>query len=600
MVYMKIHFTIFFIFLFGTQAVSAQPVVVDASSLGQVPGLNYLPDVEGKVLIDQNLRSYIKTFLLEDTVSVYPSWPVSSPGQNERGGVFGNLDDDPELELIYPVGAALYAFNIDASAVDGWPRTLDDPTDGAASFGDIDGDGIGEIVVTTHEIGTFASGKIYAFEVDGTNVSGFPVTTEGGSVRTPVLADLDGDGALEIIVAIRNWPEGFISVYRGNGTVYPNWPQRMDYVPAAAVAVGDINGDEIPEIIAESYYRLHAYRPDGSLLPGFPYLPGADRVFSYSSPVLADLDEDGNREIICGDHSITDGSGAVHIVRYDGTSWQGWPKITGSWIYGPPSVGDINDDGFLDIAVGDQMLSVTPANKIYAWTAITGDALPGFPILNVFGVNSQIILADLDGDGKIELMADDNTATGKYPGYNHDGTIMGNWPLKVNGSTFFVNPLVVDIGLDGTMAIAGGGYDQESGNTNVYLWNANVEYNAELAVLPILQYNTRHNGVYGDYLMVGTPEVPQQIKGGWKIFPNPASVSLTLCLPDFSVYSSPPEDIQVGIFSSSGMKIYDHKYMHNGREIHIDLAGYPSGIYWIAAGSNNKKKEMMKFIIISH
>ena len=84
----------------------------------------------------------------------------------------------------------------------------------------------------------------------------------------------------------------------------------MDYVPGSEVAVGDINGDEIPEIITESAYYLHAYTPGGTLMPGFPYSPGPDRVFSYSTPVLADLDEDGNREIICGDHSQTDGSGA--------------------------------------------------------------------------------------------------------------------------------------------------------------------------------------------------------------------------------------------------------------------------------------------------
>jgi hypothetical protein len=596
---MKFFAPLIVVFLFITQAASGQPVVVDAANLEGIHGLKYLPDVEGKVLIDKNLYSFQQTYLSEDTVSVYPSWPVSKNGYNERGGVYGNLDDDPELELVYPVGAALYAFNIDASDVDGWPRTLDYPTDGAASFGDIDGDGVGEIVVTTHETATFSFGTIYAFEIDGSNVSGFPVTTEGGAVRTPVLADLDGDNTLEIIVALRDWPEGFICVYRGDGTVYPNWPQRMDYVPGSAVAVGDINNDEIPEIIAESYYRLHAYRPDGSLLTGFPYLPGADRVFSYSTPVLADLDEDGNREIICGDHSITDGSGAVHIVRYDGTSWQGWPKITGSWLYGPPSVGDINDDGFLDIAVGDQMLSTTPANKVYAWTAMSGDALPGFPILNIFGVNSQIILADLDGDDEIELMFDDNTSDGKYPGYNHDGTIMEDWPITVNGSTFFINPMVVDINLDGTTAISGGGSDQGKGSTDLYLWNAHVGYNSELAVLPILQYNTRHNGVYGDYLMVGIPDVPEAINGGWKIYPNPASANLTLCPPELKGYSNFPEDIQIWIYSSFGINIFNKKIKNDGREIHLDLNGYPSGIYWIAVKSNNRKEEMMKFIIIS-
>jgi hypothetical protein len=334
-------------------------------------------------------------------------------------------------------------------------------------------------------------------------------------------------------------------------------------------------------------------------MQGFPYSPGDGRVFSYSTPVLADLDEDGYREIICGDHSQTDGSGAIHIVRYDGTSWEGWPKITGSWVYGPPSVGDINQDGFLDIVVGDQMLATIPSDQVYAWTATTGEALPGFPITNVFGINNQIILADLDGDNEIELMTDDNTSVGRYWGYNYDGTIMDNWPIMVNGSTFFINPMVVDIKLDGTMAISGGGHELESGNTNLYLWNAHVEYNPNLAILPILQYNTRHNGVFGDYLMVGTQEIPAGIKQGWKIFPNPATTSLTIIPSDFQGNSNHPEDLGIGIYSSSGMKIFSKNYKNDGREIHFDLNGYSTGFYWIGVKSGEMKEEMVKFIIIS-
>ncbi len=295
--------------------VRGQVRVVDASMLPDTYPARFLPDVEGKVVVDESYFNYLSAAGNRQTITVFPGWPLSATGSNERGGVHANLDDDPELEVIYPIGPALYAYNIDGSNVAGWPQALDYPTDGAASFGDIDGDGFGEIVVTTHQIATFAVGSVYAFERDGTNVTGFPVATEGGGVRTPVLGRLTGDDALEIIVAIRDWPDGLIYVYRGDGTILPNWPQRMDYVPGSAVAVGDITGDDISEIVAESYYGLHVFTPDGFLMEGFPYLPGLARVFSYSSPVLADLDGDGLREIICGDHSIENGTGAIHVVR---------------------------------------------------------------------------------------------------------------------------------------------------------------------------------------------------------------------------------------------------------------------------------------------
>lgn len=520
-----------FIFIFIASTFPAiwlygQKMVVGAEELGEIPGIRYFPDVEGKVLIDKSLLDLVLLSRQDDTVTVYPNWPVVKFGSNERGGIYCNLDFDPELELVYTIGQKTYAFNINGTTVAGWPRTLDYPADGAPAFGDIDGDGFGEIVVTTHQTSTFATGTVYAFEINGANVFGFPVTMQGGPLRTPVLADLDDDGADEIILAVRKWPEGFIHVYRGNGAMFPNFPVRMEHAPGSAVAVGDITGDGVPEIVAESYYTLHAFNLEGVILPGFPYSPGENRVFSYSSPVLADLDGDGLREIICGDHSTNQGDGAVHIVRSDGTVFPGWPQPTDYWIYGPPSVGDIDGDGTLDITVGDQVISPTPANKVYSWNSLTGEMLPGFPITGIYGVNSQVILADLDADDQIELVFDDNAAIdniGRYRGYNHDGTPMENWPLETQGTTFFINPFVADINLDGILDISGGGTDQVTSNTFIYLWNSNADYNQDLAVLPILQYNTRHNGVYGDYLMVGAKGPEPGIPEPAIIFPNPVS-----------------------------------------------------------------------------
>jgi hypothetical protein len=560
--------------------VCGQNEVIDISRLDYSGNIRFLPDVDGKVVIEKSFYQYLLPGPGRDEIPVFPGWPVTVGGANERGGAFGHLDEDNSLEIIYPAGLALYAFNVDGSTVVGWPQTLDNPTDGSAAWGDIDGDGVGEVVVTTHQNATFAIGSIYAFEGDGSLVPGFPIATEGGAVRTPALADLDLDGALEIIVTVRNWPDGFVFVYRGDGTIYPGWPQRMDYVPGSAVAVGDINGDEIPEIVTESYYRLHAYSADGVLLPGFPYLPGENRVFSYSTPILADLDGDGNREIICGDHSIGDGTGAVHIVRHNGISLPDWPRFTASWVYAPPSVGDIDSDGELDVVAGDQTLSSTAVNKIYAWTAMTGEAIPGFPVEEVFGINSQIILADLDGDGQIELMADDNTSDGKYAGYNHDGTVIEGWPLPVDGSTFYINPFVADINNDGMMAISGGGYNQDEAISNFFLWDPGIEYITELAPLPVLQFNTRRSGVYGDTLMVGLPVYNDKVEKSWTIGPNPASDYI------FINFSGQKENylqgnIDVSIFNSQGELFYIQKIFPGNNRLLINISGFPPGIYLV-------------------
>jgi hypothetical protein len=586
--------TLFLICSFGTKA---QIKVIDASDLDSRYLVHSLPDVMGKIVIaDTNFR-HLSRENQREGLEVFPGFPVSVPDANECGGVYGNLDEDSEMELIYPAGAAVYAFNIDGSYAGGWPKALDFPTDGAAAFGDIDGDGQGEIVVTTHQPGSFAFGTVYAFETDGSDVAGFPVVTEGGGVRTPALADLDGDKALEIIITVRAFPDGFVYVFSGDGSIYPNWPVRMDYIPGSDAAVGDIDGDEIPEIVTESYNVLHAFKADGTLMDGFPYYPGLGRVFSYSTPVLADLDNDGYLEIICGDHSNINGTGAIHVVNYLGNPLDGWPKITGAWIYAPPSVGDINNDGLLDIVAGDQALSSTPVNKVYAWTGITADTLDGFPIADLWGINSQVILADIDGDGNIELMFDDNTSVGNYHGYNHDGTIMEGWPLPVNGSTFFINPMVVDINLDGIMDISGAGYDEITGNLSVYLWNADVEMDNSLAILPTLQYNTRHSGVYGDTLMVGIEEqggLADWGIGGLEVYPNPASDYLVIVPKK----TTSDREISISLYNSAGILIYKKEFNNDGTEIRLDLVGLPSGIYWATIKSNSTSIKPLKFIVL--
>ncbi|MEZ5196307.1 MAG: FG-GAP-like repeat-containing protein [Bacteroidales bacterium] len=432
-----------------------------------------------------------------DLIELYPNWPVQLVGNSSRGGIYCNLDEDDELEIVYNVEQQVYAWNVDGSVVDGWPQTVQLFPDGAPAFGDIDGDGEGEIVVSTRSAGTGNTGRLHAFHKDGTVVSGFPVTLIGGTTKTPVLADLNGDNTFEIILEERAYPNGYVGVYKGDGTSYPGFPVTLDYIPGSAVAVGDITGDNIPEIIAESYYSIYALDVNGNVLEGFPFTPGNDRVFSYSTPVLADLDGDGKREIIAGDHSSAAGNGAVHVLKYDGSFFPGWPKYTGYWIYGPPAVGDIDGDGSLDIAIGDQVLSGTPVSKVFVWDK-DGNALPGWPTTPIWAINNQILLADLDGDNSVELMWDDNTDAGVYLGYNHDGTPMDEWPLTVTGSTFFMNPFVTDINNDGLLDISGAGRNLITSEINFYLWNANVPVNSELAELPVLQYNVQHDGVYID------------------------------------------------------------------------------------------------------
>lgn len=454
------------------------------------PNSGIVPDVMGRInyIPAQGVSNPSQV----DSFPLFNGFPITISGSSYEGGIFCNMDNDPELEFVYCITYTVQAFNMDGSPVAGWPKTLPQPTQSAPAFGDIDGDGQGEIVVTS--IFGSSQGSIFAWHTDGTPVTGFPVT-HGYSTRTPVLADIDNDGAMEIIINKRIYPLGEEWAYKGDGTAL--WSQSLNHVPASSAAVGDITGDGVPEIICESYLSLYAMDNTGNILPGFPFNLPSGVTNSYSSPVLADVDGDGSREIIFGSQA-DNGQGYVHILKNDGTVYPGWPKITGNWVYTPPSVGYIDNDNILDIVVGDQVLSTTPVDYVYAWNA-NGTALSGFPIGPSNAINSQIILGDINNDGMIDLITDDNGAP-YYHGYSADGSTLPGWPIMVTGeTTFYEMPALADIDGNGVLDMLGAGKQGFAPDfVIIHLWNTGNTFVPDNYVLPVFQYNERHNGVYGD------------------------------------------------------------------------------------------------------
>jgi hypothetical protein len=423
--------------------------------------------------------------------SVYSGWPFILDGSSVDGGMLVNMDDDDELELVQVTGNHVHAFDLDGAELPGWPKTMDRGTFSAPAFGDIDGDGECEIVAHSFFYGL--EGKVWAFHRDGSVVGGFPLDL-GGTLKAPALGDVDGDGDLEIISVVNISGMGNVYVLDGDGSTLPGWPQRFDDIVGTGPAVGDVDGDDVPEIFACSFYKVYGYRPDGSSLPGFPFEPGASQTFNYSTPVLADLDQDGDREILTATCSEFAYPGRAYVLEHDGTVAPGWPQPTNYPVFVPPSVADIDGDGWLDVALGDQVLSPENVNQVYAWDR-SGNALPGFPVGPVAAIFAQIIIADIDGDGAMELMFDDNWSDSDIQALNHDGTPVDGWPLEVIGSSFQQSPSVADIDGDGYMDLAGSGNLVQEGQASLYLWRSALVWDPALAPLPTYQYNVQRDGV---------------------------------------------------------------------------------------------------------
>jgi hypothetical protein len=135
-------------------------------------------------------------------------------------------------------------------------------------------------------------------------------------------------------------------------------------IPAfSGFALGRLDGDDRPELAAPTmgFTRLVDIQASdlqlpnddevsgwqgstGDLLPGFPQVT-SDMAF-FVTPAIADLDGDGTNEVIAG-------NGLYLLGAHDqqGDRPAGWPKLTGGWLVGTPSLGDWDGDGHAELAV---------------------------------------------------------------------------------------------------------------------------------------------------------------------------------------------------------------------------------------------------------
>jgi hypothetical protein len=443
-----------------------------------------------------------------------PGWPLGfATSAPLEGAVLVEADGDAQPEILFSTFKTVHLVNIDGTAVSGWPITVPSGTRvaGGPAFGDLDGDGNGEVVVCADNWPNGPIGWIYAYHTNGTVVSGFPALTGGDHSRSPTVVDLDGDGTSEIIVGERAWPLGGAYVVGGDGAVLPGWPRSLDHVPASSAGAADLDGDGVKEIVYQSYETLYAWKLDGTNASGFPFTPGGGNVFSYSAPVFADVDDDGRPEIAFGTHNLNGGN-RVYLLDDDGTLMPGWPRIVNWWVYAPPTFADLDGDEDLEIVVGDQVLSGQPADYVYAWHA-NGANVAGFPIGPIWAINAQVAVADIDGDGDPELIWDDNHTqggVGALLGSHHTGTPIDGWPLATNGTTFFNTVVIADGDLDGDLELWAAAGTTQPNTCTAYLWDLPEATNASRTQMAMFQYGP---GRDGRYVPPAAPSCPADVNG---------------------------------------------------------------------------------------
>ncbi|MBN1155119.1 T9SS type A sorting domain-containing protein [candidate division KSB1 bacterium] len=191
-----------------------------------------------------------------------------------------------------------------------------------------------------HIVVTTKAGDIVLLTKTGDQFTHINTTTQ--DLKSPVIGDLERDGTEEIIV---NDESGNFFVF------YPAAPHlrrfTLPYTPneISALVVADINNDGFLEIIAQSDGKAFAFHHNGVLMDNFPVEFTDENGVDYPEPVVVDLDDDDDYEIILGSSS-----GDIFALDSQGKTVSGYPLSIAHGVQSTPTLGDFNNDDVLDMA----------------------------------------------------------------------------------------------------------------------------------------------------------------------------------------------------------------------------------------------------------
>jgi M6 family metalloprotease-like protein len=366
---------------------------------------------------------------------------------------------------------------------EGWPAGVGAPlAEGSAWSGDIDADGNADLAFVTvdsvlHIVEPSRDWRHIVVSLPASPVPGLAGRPGplGSGISGLIFASVPGYGVLAVDgngTAPRGWSAplknvstapslsgDLVMVGLDNGTVAAldsrgrtMWTAGGEGGPVVSpLAVGDMTGDGGTEVaFATTDGKIYVVTQEGAAVDGWPVSWEPDVVWMVAGDLDRDEDSPG-MEIV-----LASSSGTIGALKADGSLWRSWGgrgmRIAG----GRPALGDVDGDGYLEIAFvsesGKLFLMNHNLNTVTNWPY---DLDQGASADSARWVSSPA-MADVDGDGAPEVLV--GTLDGDVTAIDAGGTPSPGWPYSV-GLAVRSSPTISDFGGDGHMTVIVGGDD---------------------------------------------------------------------------------------------------------------------------------------------
>jgi hypothetical protein len=361
--------------------------------------------------------------------------PIIGVGEVTGDGAPELICDATQNPSLYDyLSLAVYRNDGAGNFVRTWSRP--DLSPNSPSFGDVNGDGVVDVVVPDDAIGTVS---VQLSNGDGTFGAKHDYATGNGPSGV-VLADITGDGRLDAVTS--NQGDGTISVLPGlpGGQFGAPITYAVGSGPNG-IATGDLNGDGRPDIVTanggSNTVSVLLGQPGGGLGSAVSFPVGANPV----SVAIGDIDRDGHLDVVVADNGSRniallrgDGAGGLTIVStYADPNFPPWRVV----------IGDVDGDAWPDVVVGTQKFDRSTGGV----DVFRGNGAGGLLSAASYGGGGRdVAIHDVTGDGIPDVLTLFGGTVGIFPGTGGGG--LG--PITtIKGSSQDNALLVVDGDADG-------------------------------------------------------------------------------------------------------------------------------------------------------